>query len=167
MLQPKKLPPGIVAILEARLLDEYDAFYFYRSAANWCKNVGHQYAHKFFMEESNQELEHAKKIENYLTDWNVMPPFKNIAAADKDFKSLTDVVERAYEIEYDLYESYEKDAAKVLKDDICTFKLIQDLLLIQQESVAEYSDMINELMLINPSDKFQLYYIEKRLFKNG
>jgi ferritin len=167
MTQPKKLPAAIVSILNERLKDEFSAFYFYRSVSNWCKNVGYMYASKYFAQESDEELNHAKMIEAYLTDWNVMPAMDTIKSSDEKFTSLSTTIEMAYEIEYELYESYEESAQKILKADICTFKLVQTLLEIQQKSVAVYSDMLNELALINPSDKFQLYYIEKRLFKNA
>lgn len=167
MLLPKKLPAAIVTLIEQRLLDEYEAFYYYRSAGNWCRNMGYKYAAEFFLKESDSELIHAAKLEKYLCDWNIMPSFKQLPKPDQEFKGLVDIIEKAYEIEYDLYESYEETATKVLKDDICTLKIIQELLQIQQESVAEYSDMLNEVALINPADKFQIYYLEKRLFKNG
>lgn len=166
-MQPKKLPSNIVSVFNERLKDEFSAFYFYRSVSNWCKNVGHMYAAKYFANESAEELSHAKMIEDYLTDWNVMPNMADIKSPEDKFNNLLAVVEMAYEIEYDLYESYEQDAQKILKNDICSFKLLQTLLDIQQRSVAGYSDMLNELALINPNDKFQLYYIEKRLFKNA
>jgi len=39
IISPKKLTDDVVKILNERLGDEYTAHYFYRNAANWCKNM--------------------------------------------------------------------------------------------------------------------------------
>lgn len=167
MKTPYTLDAATAKMLEQRLNDELDAFYFYRSAAAWCKNTGFKYAASFFAHESDEELVHAKKLEQYLTDWNMMPRYPAIEEPETKFNSLVDIIEKAYELEYDLYESYEKDALKLLTKDVCTFGLFQELLKIQLSSIALYSDMINELQLIDADKKMDIYYIEKRLFKHG
>lgn len=167
MKKPDQLPEKVVAQLLPRLKDEMDAFYFYRSAYNWCQNGGFRYAAKFFNEESADELKHARMIEKFLTDWNVMPVLPALTLPEKDFAGLIDIIEKAYEIEYDLYESYEKTAEFMLKEDICTFKLTQDLLAIQQKSIAQYSDFLNQAAVVNVSNGLDLYILEKRLFKHA
>lgn len=165
-MTPKKLEPEVVSILLPRLSDEFTAFYFYRSAGNWCENAGYKNAAKYFYAESASELEHAKGIEKYLTDYNVTP---NLPAIDKPvlkFEGLVDVVNQAYELEYELYENYEKDANKLMKIDICTFALAQKYLAIQLESIAEYSTFLNELELIDKTNKFQVFYWEKETFND-
>ena len=164
-MTPKKLEQKVVNELLPRLQNEFDAFAFYRSASNWCENQGYKFAAKFFATESASELEHAKGIEKYLTDWNVIPLLPTIDTPVLKFSSLVDVIEQAYEMEYSLYEAYEQTAKKMLTDDLCTFSLIQKYLNIQLEAVAEYSNMLNELALIDSNDKFQVYYFEKRVFK--
>ena len=67
MIKPEKLPKDVVNLLLERLNDEFKAYYFYRSATNWCKNVGYFKAAEFFAKESEDELAHAKKIEDYLS----------------------------------------------------------------------------------------------------
>lgn len=162
-MKPKKLESQVVEMLQERHQDELDAFYFYRAASNWCKNVGYFKAAAFFAEESEDELTHAKKIENYLVDWNISPMLPTIPKAKTEFKSLVDVIQSAYTIEYDLYEAYEETSKEMFKVDICTFALTQELLGIQNKSVAEYSDKLNILEGVEAT-KINLLLIEKKLF---
>mgnify|MGYP003649231294 CR=1 FL=1 len=165
MIKPKQLEKEVVDLLLPRLGDEFDAFAFYRSASNWCANAGYVFAAEYFKGESEDELNHAKGIEDYLTSWNVIPNLPNIDKPVLKFDGLVDIIEQAYEIEYKLYEAYEETAKKMFVADLCTFALTQKYLGIQLVSVAEYSDFLNQLELIDNNDKFQVFYWEKRAFK--
>jgi len=166
-MKPIKLPKEVVALLEPRLKDEFKAFYFYRSAANWCNNVGFKIAGEYFSKESDDELKHAKGIEKFLVDWNVTPSLPDIDPPELEFKSLGDLIEQAYTIERELYEEYEETSSKVfLTGDLCAFDFLQTYRTIQKDSVAEYSDMINALTGVDTNDKFKMLVLEENLF-NG
>lgn len=165
MRKPEKLSKEIVDLLLPRLKDEFTAYYTYRSISNWCKNVGFMKAADYFAAESNSELEHAKKLENYLVDWNVSPDLPVINKPEIEFKGLADVIEKAYNMEYSLYEEYEDTSAKVFKTgDLCTFDFLEFFRTTQRESVAEYSDMINKLEGVKTDDKFQMLMLQEELF---
>jgi ferritin len=166
MKQPKKLPSEIVALLLPRLQDEYNAFYMYRSASNWCNNVGYMKAGKYFAKESEDELAHAKKIEDFLVQWNVTPELPMVAQPTLEFKNLPEIIEAAYDVEYKLYEMYEETSVKIFETgDICVFDFLQPFRAIQTASVAEYSDMINILDGVNTESKFELFMLEENLFE--
>lgn len=163
-MNPQKLEKQSIDILNARIKDEYAAFYHYKAAENYCREVGYKFAADFFGKEATSEMEHAAKLQNYLVDWNVQPTLLSINAPIK-FSSLVEIIEKSYIVEYKLYEAYEKDSAALMDaNDICTFDFLGDLRKIQVESVAEYSDMLNQLELIDKNDKFQVYYLEERIF---
>lgn len=164
MKKPNTLPKEIVNLLLPRLQDEYTAFIFYRSASNWCKGVGFNKAADYFAKESTDELEHAKGIENFLVDWNVIVKLPEIDTPTVEFKSLVEVIEKAYDLEYSLYESYEDTSVKIFKtNDLCVFDFLQKYRGIQTQSVAEYSDMLNMLEGVEPT-KFNLLLLEENLF---
>jgi ferritin len=78
---------------------------------------------------------------------------------------LTDIIGKAYDIEYALYEEYEDTSAKIFKiGDLCVFDFLQDYRVKQKEAVAEYSDMINKLLGVNTGSKFELLMLEENLF---
>jgi ferritin len=163
-MKPNQLPKEIVAILLPRLKDEHTAHYFYRAASNWCKNVGYFVAAEYFFKESEDELTHAKKLEDFLVDWNVVPQLPALDKPKTEFKSLLDLIQQAYKIEYDLYTEYEEDSTKVAKTgDYCVFDLLQFFRTTQKESVAQYSDMLNLLEGVE-DNKFNMLLLEKKLF---
>lgn len=163
-MKPHSLDKGVVDLLAPRHLDEMDAFYFYRAASNWCQGVGYFKAAEFFAAESQDELEHAAKIEKYLVDWNITVPLPSVPKPQVDFSGLLEVLEEAYKIEYDLYEAYEETSKKLFNMDLCTFDFLQQFRLIQTKSVAEYSDKLNLLEDVDGKDKFKLLLLEEKLF---
>ena len=162
-MKPHSLDKGVVDLLAPRHLDEMDAFYFYRAASNWCQGVGYFKA-EFFAAESQDELEHAAKIEKYLVDWNITVPLPTVPKPRIEFSTLLEVLEEAYKIEYDLYEAYEETSKKLFNMDLCTFDFLQQFRLIQTKSVAEYSDKLNLLEDVDGKDKFKLLLLEEKLF---
>lgn len=165
MKKPIKLPEEIVKLLLPRLKDEFDAAYMYRAASNWCQGVGYFKAAEFFAKESEDELAHAKGIEKYLVDWNVIVSLPKIETPASEFTDLVAVLDKAYAIEYDLYEEYEDTSMKIFeKGDLSTFDFLQHYRTIQRKSVAEYSDKLNMLEGVNPKDKMNLLLLEKKLF---
>lgn len=163
-MKPHSLDKGVVDLLAPRHLDEMDAFYFYRAASNWCQGVGYFKAAAFFAAESQDELEHAAKIEKYLVDWNITVPLPSVPKPQVEFSGLLEILEEAYKIEYDLYEAYEETSKKLFNMDLCTFDFLQQFRLIQTKSVAEYSDKLNLLEDVDGKDKFKLLLLEEKLF---
>jgi ferritin len=161
---PTKLSIEVASLLEARIHDEYNAFFFYRSASNWCQDIGYEKAAKFFAKEAESELGHAKKIESYMVDWNTLP---SLAATTTPpfFSGLDDIISQAYKMEYALYEEYEDTSAKIFEmKDLCVFDFLQEYRVGQKDAVTEYADMINKLSGVNTMDKFQMLMLEKNLF---
>lgn len=165
MKKPEKLSKEVVDLLLQRIKDEYTAFYMYRSASNWCQEVGFFKAAAFFAAESTDELEHAKGIEKYITDWNVIPELPAVDKPILKFDSIADLVEKSYNLEYELYENYEETSAKIFKmGELSTFDFLQTYRNIQNKSVAEYSDKLNILEGVNLDSKFEMLMIESNLF---
>lgn len=167
MKKPNKLPSEIVKLFKPLLEAEYTAFYFYKSAANWCNGEGFMLAGKYFEAESANELEHANKLQKFLVDWNINPDLPMIEPAEAG-ESLVDIIENAYDLEYALYEKYEEVSITAFeKGDVCTFDLFQFFRNTQTQSVAEYSDMLNVLEGCNTGSKFELLMLEENLFGEG
>ena len=163
-MKPKKLPQDIADLLNEKINDEYSAHYFYRQATNYCENVGYLKAAEYFKSESSDELTHAEGLQKYLTDWNVQPEMQSISTPEK-INGLVDLIEKAYNMEYALYDEYEKISGEIFKKDLCTFDFLQQYRTIQRMAVAEYSTFLNQLELIDKEDKNWVYEFEKRAFK--
>jgi ferritin len=152
-----------VKLLTDRIKDEYTAHYFYRAAANWCNDANYKKAGAFFESEALDELTHAKKIEDYMTGFNIIP---QIPAANPKhtFTGLIEIVYGAYTMELSLMKAYNQDSHTVFSDDITTFDFLQELREIQKDAVVEYNDLINASNLISKTDKFQVLYFEQTYF---
>jgi ferritin len=158
-----KLSEKVVNLLIERLEDEYYAHYLYRSAANWCHDKNYKKAAAFFDADADTELEHAKTIQKYLTDFNIYHKMPS-SETEFSFDNLIDIIHEAYEFELKLMKSYNENSHSVFQDDLTTFDFLQQFREIQRESVVEFNDLINASDLIDKKDKFQVLYFEQTYF---
>ena len=161
--RPKTLPINISEILNERLGDEYTAYYFYRNAANWCKNYNYKKAAAFFESEASAELTHAGKIQDFLTSWNLIPMIPN-APTQVSFDSLVDIINKAYTLEYNLLLKYSQDQKDFFDLHPASFNFIQEYVNIQNGEVNEYSDYLNALELIDITNHLDILYFENQYF---
>lgn len=160
---PHKLPDKVVSFLNDRLADEYAAHYLYNAAFNWCADKAYNKASAFFKEEAASELEHARGLQDYMVKWNVIPSIRKVETSH-EFSNLADIIEQAYTIEYDLYKKYNDGSKQILVIDPSTFDFLGKYRAIQTDSVAEYSDFLNALQLIDRENKFEVLYFEQVYF---
>lgn len=164
-MKTEKLAQEVVDLLIARIKTEYDVSYFYRSASNWCNDQGFMKAAKYFEDESNDEITHAKILIEYIVSWNILFQLPKIEQPDWEFDDLVSILEEAYRIEFGLYEDYEDTSMKIFKmGELATFDVLQQLRKIQNDSVISFSDKLNLLEGINRKDKFQLLMLQEQLF---
>jgi ferritin len=160
---PRPLDGNIVSLLTERLGDEYGAHYFYRAASDWCKNMAYFKAADYFQAEATSELEHAKMLRDYLTDWNIYPSIPE-SEHNYNFSSLVDIINHAYQLELNLFDKYMENSQEIFTKHLATFDFLKQLRDIQTQSVAEYSDLLNALNLINVTNKFEVLYFENQYF---
>ena len=163
-ITPKTLGASTVTLLNERLVDEYTAHFFYQNARNFCKGVGYNNATAFFEKEAETELTHAEKLQDYMIDWNATPIMPSVKP-NIQFAGLIDIVNKAYLLEFDLFEKYNETSMKVFQQDLATFDFLQKLRKIQTESVAEYSDLLNAAQLIDPTNLLDVIHYEELYFK--
>lgn len=159
----KQLPQDIVDYILDALADEYTAHYFYMCASNWCNNEGYFKAGSFFGKESLSELEHAKGLQDYLVQWNVMPVIPKVET-NHDVDNLYDVLKKSYDLEYSLFVKYNDISKKILVKDPSTFDFLKTYRDIQNRSVAEYSDLINVVEKLNTNNMYEMLYFENNYF---
>jgi ferritin len=162
-IKPNKLPEEIVQILENRIGDEYAAHYLYNCAHNWCLDKNYKKAAQFFKGEAEAELEHARKLQDFITQWNIKPRIHQVET-NREFSSLVDVINKSYKIEYDLYRAYLDDSKKIFLKDMAVFDFLSEFRKIQTDSVAEFSDLLNALDLINVNNPLDILYFEQAYF---
>ena len=164
ILSPRTLSPEVAELLIERLGDEYTAHYFYRNAANWCNDKAYFKAGAYFTGEAEQELIHAGLLQTYLVNWNIVPSIPPVKMVPI-FATLIDVVNKAYQLEYNLLTNYNTDSRMIFPVDLNTFDFLQQLRTIQNDSVAEYSDLLNAAQLVNVENNFEVLYFENEYFE--
>ena len=160
------LPKVAIDALTARMSDEQTARYFYEAATAWCRLNGYDKAAKYFAKEAESENEHYGRIVKFLSDWNVTVSFPAIKAPVTGFTDLMDILSKAYQMEFDLIESYEEDALSVMQECLNTFRFIQDYIQIQNDSVIEYANLVNKAANYMPADK-NLVLFEAEVFETN
>jgi ferritin len=158
-----KLNAKTIKILTDRIKDEYTAHYYYRAASNWCQDMNYKKAAEFFKNEAKDELKHAQKLQEYMTDFNIIPEIPQ-APTKHSFSNLIDIIHGAYKMELALMKEYNKDSQDVFSTDITTFDFLTEFREIQKGAVIEYNDLINATNLVNKKDKFQVLYFEQTYF---
>ena len=159
-LKPRELSLTISQLLAQRLKDEQKASYFYNAATNWCAVKGYEGGKKYFHGEAMEEQEHFQELSNYITAMNINPELKPIEFGE-NFTSLGDIIEKAYELELILLDSYNSTSKVAFNEDFTTFEYLKKFRDIQRESVIRYSDLINQLALINQSNSFEVLYFDQ------
>lgn len=165
-ITPKLLGKEAVTIINNRIADEYTAHYFYMNAANWCEGVGYVNAAKFFQAESDNELAHAKGLQDYLVQWNVHPTIPQVKT-DYQITSLVGAINEAYNLEYDLLQKYMQGSELLMSKDLATFDFLQKYREIQNDSVKEYSDLLSvlEILKLDEGDyNYKILYFENHYF---
>lgn len=162
-VKPNELQSEIIEMITERLGDEYSAYYFYVNAANWCKNVNYKKASAFFESEASSELEHAKGLQDYLTQWNIIPQIPQVNTV-YNFINLVDIINKAYSIEFDLLQKYSENQKELFGQHPATHNFIQKYVDLQNDAVSEFSDLLNAAVLVNTNDKFQTLYFEQTYF---
>jgi len=162
-MKPAKLSSEILQIFNTRIGDEYAAHYLYNCAHNWCLDKNYKKAAAFFKGEAEAELEHARALQDFVTQWNVMPEVPQVETKHR-FESLADIINQAYKIEFDLYNAYNADSRKIMAKDLAIYDFLSKFRQIQTDSVAEFSDLLNALELINVDNPLDILYFEQTYF---
>jgi ferritin len=163
MIKPITLNEVVASSLNSRVGDEYLAHYFYNAAHLWCMDKNYKNAAAFFANEAMTELGHSQKLQKYLVDWNCNVEIPQVNTSFK-FDSLPDIIEKAYQLELDLFNEYVKDSQAIFGIDLSTFDFLQGFREIQNDSVVEYSDLLAALELIDINSKLDILHFEEMYF---
>jgi ferritin len=163
-MKPQSLSKWANTRLSQRLKDEYTAHRLYRYVGNCLRNEGMNIAAEYFFKEADDELEHAKKLEKYATDWNSELEFLPLESP-QETNGLVDIIDKYYTLEHNLLKSYSKDMAEAMEEgEIPLFVFLQEFVTIQTKALAEVSDILNQLELFDKSDKNWIFQFEKKIF---
>lgn len=161
MIKPQTLPQKAIDILTARINDEQAAFYFYISASAWCRLNGYNKCAEYFSVESSNEEAHYKQLINFLSDWNVKVDFKVVGEPAKNFTSLQQIFEMAYEMEVQLYERYNANAIDIFPICQNTYLTLTEFVRVQNYSVIDANNYLTKLYNYQQTDPSLVLFDEE------
>lgn len=150
----------VVKIILDRLRNELQASFHYQFLSNWCESKGFDGFAKFYKQESDHEISHARMLQSYLNGWSVqynIPSISNTTSVS----SLMDSIEQSREIEQSLYIAYNNDCLFLAGKDFSAFSLFLKMVDIQKESIFEYNTLLDKCR--NSRD---LFIFDKEVFDN-
>lgn len=163
-MRQKILSSNIEEKLNSLIGEELYAMYAYKAMANWCQDNGFLSAYKFFIEESSDEKSHAEILEQYILDMGCVPSLEKIDKPESSFKTLSDVIYEAYDMEVALGEKYSEMALECAKEDAMTLTKVQEFIKIQTESIGFFGDICAVAKGLS-DNKFEQLMLEKILVK--
>lgn len=89
----------LVKTLENQATHELTAAMAYIAMSNWCASEDYSGFSDFFKKQSEEEIEHAGKIQKHLLDRGVLPKIGAISAPRSEYESLQEIAEMALELE--------------------------------------------------------------------
>ncbi len=140
---------------------ELTASHAYLQLSNRMQTLGYFGAEEFFMNESNGERDHYKKIGKFMNDLNCQITTEPVEAGPCDCVDIKEALTLAYQMERDLLIAYET-AAKRTDLSLKVVLLLQDFTTHQVSAVGEYGDLLARLELTN-----DMLLFDKDLAKNN
>lgn len=143
------LKPEMKAWFDKSAGSELYAHHLYQHVANNLQRIGLFGAQEYFVAESNSELEHYRKLANFVNDMGSVISVPAVEKITDTISSLSSALDVAYEAEYELLFQYQKfyEDAFFKSKDYATAIFIEEYVKIQTQSVGEVADLISRLKL--------------------
>jgi len=156
------LKPEIKVWFEKSLASELYASNLYKHIANQLQRTGLFGAQAFYLKESSEELEHYKKLADYINDMGWVAPVPAVPKISDAVSSMMDALELSYETELDLLKQYQKfyEEAEDKYKDCVTATFLIEFMQIQRKSIGQYADLIAKLSLKGDIYEFDEYLKE-------
>jgi ferritin len=157
----KRLENQIIEILNQQIVNEHESSQIYRAMSCWLDDAGWNDASKYFFKSADEELNHMRKIYNYLFSKNCVAEVRTIPAPDSKFGDIRDVISKSLEHEIQVTANWTKIAelAKQLGDDT-TYEFSQWFLKEQVEEEEKFRDILDKMNLNMPEWKIEELFSE-------
>lgn len=165
-IKPVILTQDTINIINESIAFEYKSHLFWNAAASWCSSVGYNKAAAYYAKESMSELQHVKKLQDFLIGWNIVPTIPPVQMS-YNFDSLPDTINQSYTLMLDIFNHYVKKSQPLFNNDLSSFDFLQEFRLIQVEALAVYSSLLSGLELINVDNKLDILFFEDEYFEEN
>lgn len=147
---------------------EFFSANLYLQMSAWCSDKGYEGASAFLKTQSREEMDHMRRLFDYLNDTGAMPVLGAIAAPPISYDSLTQLFKLTYEHEQMITRKINELAhAAMSLQDYSTFNFLQWYVAEQHEEEKLFKSILDKLALVDTSAS-GLFFIDQDLKKmNG
>ncbi|MEA9392986.1 non-heme ferritin [Acerihabitans sp. TG2] len=162
------LKPEMATKLNEQLNLEFFSANLYLQMSAWCSDKGYEGASAFLKTQSREEMDHMRRLFDYLNDTGSMPVLGAIEAPPTVYTSLAELFQRTYEHEQLITQKINQLAhTAITSQDYSTFNFLQWYVSEQHEEEKLFKSILDKLSLVNTNND-GLFLIDQDLKKmNG
>lgn len=158
-------PKMIISAECKRMLDdalflEMSQSHLWKHIANHMQRAGYFGAQKYFLKESDEELEHYQMNVDFQNDVGAVATVPEIDKQVGVFDTLNKAIEQAYKTELEVYQDYSRFYTK--ESDPVVKQFLLQFLEIQRKAVGAYGDLLARLEIAG-GDKAAMLLIDQEL----
>lgn len=153
--------------LNKQLNKEFYSAYLYLSMSAYCNRNDFNGAANWFLQQYEEEKDHATRIYNYLIDQDAKVMLQEIGKPPKSFGTLLETFEESLAHEQSMTQNLNNLSDYALKEkDHATYNLLQWFVNEQVEEEATVSEIISKLKMVG-TDGYGLLMIDSELGKRS
>ena len=159
------LSPTILEKLNDQIRLEFFASNLYLSMSSWCKFKGLDGSALFLLNHSMEELEHMRKLFNYVNETGAQAKIPAIDEPESEFSDIKNLFEKTMEHEIFITGKINDLVDLALKEkDYSTFDFLQWYVSEQHEEEALFKQIIDKIHIIG-LDGRGLFLVDKEMGK--
>lgn len=149
-----------IDLLQFRIENEENSSRLYESMALYLDDAGYSGAAKQWMQDSQDEMAHARWAKEYLLDMGIYPKLPALKKPDTDFKGLDDVIYKSFDHEIMVTNQCNDLAKEAMKNgDHLLYQLANKYLQEQQEELGKLQTLKDKLETFG-TDKIALRLLD-------
>lgn len=157
------LKPEMITHLNEQLNLELEASLLYQQMGAWCSYRSFEGAAAFLNHHAAEEMDHMKRLFNYLTDTGNMPTIQDTRAPRSEFASLADLFKSTFAHEQMITQKINDLVhLAITTQDYPTFNFLQWYVAEQHEEEKLFKSVLDKLELVGDSGQ-SLYLLDKEL----
>lgn len=157
------LSPTMIKKLNQQINLEFYSSNLYLQMASWCENHGLDGCNAFFRRHAREEMEHMRKLFDYVNETGAMATLGAIEAPPCEYESVQDVFQKTLEHEYLVTKEINGLADTAFSEkDFSSFHFLQWYVAEQHEEEKLFKSIIDKIEMIGIEHK-GLYFIDQEI----
>ena len=145
------------SLLMLAIKSELTAANTYKYLANHMQRLAYFGMQKYFIAESESELNHYQRIVDFINDMGDVADMPAIEEISEDINDIGEALTIAYEMELGLLNQYKDFYNQIEEQDITIAQFLLQFIEIQRKAVGEYNDLLVRYDIANKTNEILLF----------